>query len=151
MIFDSVPNLGKYTCIRGLSDIISFINTHNLSEMKEGVFEIRNKDLFARTVTYDLKEKNDGNFEAHRFYADLQIIIKGKERIQTAHHDDATVVSGYDSDGDYELFSCSKNISDAILRPNEFALFYPNELHKPACSVDGEMTTIKKVIFKIRC
>jgi len=151
MIFDTVPNLGRYSGVQGISDIITFISTHNLTDLTEGITEIRYKDLFARTLTYDLKEKNDGTFEAHRFYADLQIIVRGKERIRTARRDDAILVSEYDIAGDYELFSCSKNISDAILRQNEFAFFSLGELHEPACYVDGVDTTITKVVFKIRC
>jgi YhcH/YjgK/YiaL family protein len=151
MIFDTVSNLGRYAGIRGIPEIITFISTHTLADLPEGVTEIQNKDLFARTVTYELKGTDDGHFEAHRWYADLQVIVKGKERIRTARRHDATLVHEYDAEGDYELFSSSNTGNDAILRQDEFALFFPGELHKPACPVDGVDTMITKVIFKIRC
>jgi len=151
MIYDSLLNIKNYKSIPYLKDILDFLETHDLLQLPEGDIEILGRDLYLRVLSYFPEDEQTKKFETHQVYADIQIVLGGVEKIQTAGRDNLTPVTEYDAQKDIQFFSVPSNqVSDIIVRENQFALFFVGETHKPQCFYEKVDEPIKKFVFKVK-
>ncbi len=90
--------------------------------------------------------------EAHRKFIDIQLILEGREKFYFADSTSLKVSEPYDEDKDIEFYSYGEdsNSQCAVLEPGEFAIFFPEDAHKPGCSVEDSFPSkIKKLLVKI--
>jgi YhcH/YjgK/YiaL family protein len=150
MIFDQVGHLKQYAHIPWIEDVVAFLNRGALMELKEPEIEIRGRDLFVRVMRYQPKPAEQNKFETHRQYADIQVMVKGREIMQYARPQDLVPTTEYDSKGDYRFFTVDKNISELVVNAGEFVVFFPGEPHRPSCLYrDGDGENLK-LVFKVR-
>jgi YhcH/YjgK/YiaL family protein len=150
MIFDSIGQLGRYPDIPLINDVMIFLTRPDLHELKEPEIAIRGRELFVRVMRYHAKPAEQNRFETHRVYADVQVMLKGKEIMQTARPEDLSATTEYDQQNDYQFFKADQNISQLVVNPGEFVVFFPGDPHRPSClapDYDGENL---KLVFKIR-
>lgn len=148
MILDKVKNLKEYlSTIKYGKEIIEFLEKTDFDNLPLGKTQIVGEELFVNYVSYTT-EKTSGDFEAHRFYVDLQLIIDGEERIDYANLSECKTTKPFNKDGDYELFSC-ENFSSLYLNKNDFAIFFPQDAHRPSI-IGRKPSLVKKAIFKIK-
>lgn len=149
MIFDKIDNLKKYKSIPNLGLIIDFIKDKNLLSLPEGKIEIKGRKLFANVVRYFPKPAEEKNFEVHRLYTDVQLMVKGIEKIQITNKENLKeMIKDKISQEDFQLFTASDYISNVIIKENDFIVFFPGEPHKPGCYYQELDETVLKVIFK---
>ena len=149
MIFDSIDQLNRYA-IPYAAQVIDFLNRKDLASIKEPEIEISGRDLFVRPMRYLPKSAQQNKFEAHRTYADIQVVLKGREIMQVAPGAPLKPIIEYDAVKDYQFFTVEQNISDLVVDQNHFTVFYPGEVHRPSCLAaegDGE---VFKLVFKVR-
>jgi YhcH/YjgK/YiaL family protein len=130
--------------------ILKFIAGHDCARLPDGEMEIQGRDLFVRIMSYTPKPAAENRFETHRVYADVQYVVSGKELMQTAGPNDLTPLTDYDNKGDHQFFKASGATTDLIVQAGEFAVFYPNQAHRPSCSYDGYKGPVKKLVFKVK-
>ncbi len=150
MIFDQVGHLRQYSHIPMIDDVVDFLDRSALLDGKDPEIEIRGRDLFVRIMRYQPQPAEQNIFETHRVYADIQVMVKGKEIMQCARPQDLTPATEYDPKGDFRFFTVDKNFSDLVVNAGEFVVFFPGEPHRPSCrchDYDGENL---KLVFKIR-
>ncbi len=85
--------------------------------------------------------------EYHRQWADIQVILAGEERIQAGM---AAVMRPQDNELKPDLYLCQpapESVS-ILLRPGDFAVFYPGEPHQALCAVSTP-APVRKAVFKI--
>ncbi len=88
----------------------------------------------------------EGDFEVHRKYLDVQIIVAGQEYVEYADIKDLDVKVPFDEEKDLALM---KGVgSRMLITPGVFYLLYPEDGHKPCCHFDTP-THYKKVLAKI--
>jgi hypothetical protein len=58
-----------------------FLSNPDLKELETGRYDIDGDNLFAKVDEYETRDEPDTRYEAHRRYADIQYLIKGKEYI----------------------------------------------------------------------
>jgi YhcH/YjgK/YiaL family protein len=98
---------------------------------------------------YFTKIKDDTCFaEGHRDYIDIQYITKGIEVIEVYSKDEVELVQEYDPEKDYALYRPIKPGRKIILKPYEFAILYPENLHIPGLALD-ESIEVEKIVIKI--
>src|SRR5689334_15305776 len=114
MIFDQVGHLSHYTHIPMIKDVVEFLGRSALVDLKDPEIEIRGRDLFVRVMRYHPKPAEQNKFETHRAYADIQVMVKGKEIMQFARPQDLKPTTEYDAKNDYRFFTVDKNISDLV-------------------------------------
>jgi YhcH/YjgK/YiaL family protein len=94
---------------------------------------------------YNSKLPEQGKWEAHRRYIDLQYITVGTERIGYAHLSRL-------AQGDYNLekdFLALTGTGDFVtLSAGDFMLLFPEDAHMPGMAVDAPIP-VKKVVVKI--
>lgn len=152
MIFDKLINIEKYKNIPNTGLIINFLESNKLKlqQLQEGEIEIRGKDLYVKILRYVPKRAEENNFEIHKIYTDIQIIMDGIENMQITGMDNAQPIGEYNTMEDVQFFSAKENISDIVLRKNEFIVFSQGEAHKPGCIHKDICNSVFKLVFKVR-
>lgn len=143
MITDKLENIEKYRVFLK-PEIIDFIkNLTNNIEIKKHT--INNSD-YANVETYLTKQHTDCYYEAHRVYADIQILLSGRERIDFADKSKLVTKTEYKPDIEFFENSVPEN-SSVYLDETNFAIIFPNEAHKPQMQSDKQLQ-VKKVVVK---
>lgn len=146
MIVDTIDNLDKYIGVNPLfKDVVDFIKNNDLSALESGKHYLKGNDLFVNVTTATGKTENDATYETHRRMLDIQIPLSAPETygymplkdMPKADYNEAKDVTKYPGLMGGSLITC---------KPGEFAIFFPQDGHKP-CIGTGE---IHKAIFKVK-
>ena len=146
MIFDHISNLGMYAKQDAkLNVILEFLKQHPAETLAEGRHDM-DMGIYANVSTVTVRE--NGDFEAHRRYADLQLVVGGSEIIEWMGLKDLNETTQYNEESDIQFFSGDAPAAIPLkLYPGNFAIFYPQDGHKPCLRLDHD--TSFKVVFKI--
>lgn len=148
MIIDHISNAACYTGLSAhFAAAFRFLQETDLNKLEPGRVEIDGQNVFATLRTAELTAAPEV-WEAHKDYADIHVLVDGSEAIgyypitrmdhELAFQKNADCALEKDLDGwMYEL------------RPGEFMLVLPQDIHKPNCPV-GEKRMSKKLIMKVR-
>jgi biofilm protein TabA len=98
---------------------------------------------------YITKTKDDTCLaEGHLKHIDIQYITRGEEVIEVYSKDEVELVQEYDEEKDYALYRPIKPGRKIVLKPYEFAILYPEDLHIPGLA-SGEPQEVEKIVIKI--
>lgn len=147
MITGSLKNTARIEAIDPkFKTFFNYLRTLDLSKIEEGMVELEGDDLFVISTSMEGKPKENAVLEAHHHYADIQLLLEGEERIGWKPLEDAEEVSqAYDEDKDL-IFYNGQPDDYVSLKPGQFAIFFPEDLHAPGVS-SGK---IRKLIVKVR-
>ena len=147
MIKDKLANAHTYY---GLSDrmhkAFEWLKNNDLVNMPDGKHLIDGEHIFANVQTY--LTKDDAPYEGHRKYADIQYMIKGREKVGLTDYKNCSIIEEYDTDRDIEFLKNDSKDNYQILEESDFLVFYPQDAHQPALDLD-EKLMVKKVIVKV--
>lgn len=147
MILDQIKNKDLYVKAHPLFEkAFRFIEAYLKNPLEPGIYELCGEDLFARIMEYDTKE--DGLFEVHNKYIDIQYIAEGAERIAYGSREDFTTLE-YDAEGDFLLLEGGKEKLEFVLSEGEFVVFFPEDAHKTSLNVK-ETAKVKKIVLKVK-
>jgi biofilm protein TabA len=149
MIYDSIKELSRYD-IPMLEEIKAFLKKQDPLSLNGTEIEINGRELFVRPGDYKTRLPEEGRFEAHKVYMDLQYVILGAEIMQFAPADALTPATEYDTKGDVVFFTAEKDITDVVVRAGEFVVYFPGEAHRPMCQRGLGPEAVKKLVFKIK-
>ncbi|OGX07879.1 MAG: hypothetical protein A2Z88_00400, partial [Omnitrophica WOR_2 bacterium GWA2_47_8] len=105
MIFDHHSKLSNYRQIPHIDLVVNFLKKENLKALPTGEIKIKGDDLFVKVMEYEPKPEAENKFEAHRKYADIQVLVEGTEKMQVTYKEGLREITAYDSDNDYQFFS----------------------------------------------
>lgn len=103
-------------------------------------------DVYVNVMTYEPKPLEELTIETHRKYADIQLILDGKEYMGYAPLENLTPSTEYDAAKDICFWK--GNVALLATKKGDWTLFLPDEPHAPSLSIDGG--TVKKAVFKIK-
>lgn len=145
MIADRLENIGCYRKLSGnFEAAVEFLEKTDLDLLPEGQFEVKGKDVYGfiidRTLTEEPKQ-----WEIHKKYADIQMVLEGSERIGWCVLDEDFPT--YDEEKDVAF---SENIvgKEFTLGRNEFLILFPQDVHLPNGPV-GEKSYSRKLVLKV--
>lgn len=148
MIFDKIENSVIYENISPLiKRAFDYLRQTDFSGMEKGQYNIDGDEIYAILQEYDTKNDADAKLEAHRNYIDVQYIISGEELIGVHPLTNQTPYKEYDAENDFALYDDA--CSYIKVNPGQFAILFPQDLHKPGIKVGGS-TKIKKALIKVR-
>ena len=100
--------------------------------------------------TYNTAQPQLRKLEAHKKFCDVQVVLRGRERIEYAPLCDCgkMISEEYSRGGDIAFYADPENISSIVLENGSFAVFRPEDAHKPCLQVAGESETVTKAVFK---
>ena len=145
MIIDDIANAEKYNSLhKDFKLVFDFIRNNDLTKLKCGKHQIRGNEVFFNLQEYETKPIQ--KLEAHKKYIDIQVVAIGKEYMGYTNLNNTTISEEYNEEKDV-MFLNGK--VDKLLATNKnFLIFYPEDAHMPALSVDNP-SIVKKAIFKI--
>jgi len=149
MIVDKIENADLY---KGLSAAIAkgleLIKDASIAEQENGKYQVDGDNLFYMIQRYPTRDKEDMLFEAHKDYIDIQAIIDGEETIGYAITETLQVVEPYKPDvmkyADPDIFT------EVKLAKGMFAIFYPDDAHKPCYDYRNGKSNVHKVVVKVK-
>ena len=86
--------------------------------------------------------------EGHIKNIDIQYITKGEEVIEVYTKDQVELVQEYNEEKDYALYKPIAEGRKVILKPYDFLILYPEDLHILGLA-SGEPQEVEKVVIKI--
>lgn len=147
MIFDKLAHADAYKALgprfRAAFDFFESGKAHNLAP---GRHELDGNQLFVNIEQYDTKPVDEGKWEAHRRYADIQLILSGAERMDYAPVDTLKEVAAYDPAKEAAFFEGEG--TPLIVDAGMFAVFFPHDAHRPNLA-PGEPAPVRKAVAKI--
>jgi len=148
MIIDKFKNIDLYSELsERISKAINFLQETDFSNFEPGRIEIDNDNIFALLSEYQTKNPDDCRLEAHRKYIDIQYIVSGSELIGYAPLNNQTVIEKYSEEKDVIFFEGKTSLMR--LDAGMFAVFFPDDLHKPCIQAKKTSKTVQKVVVKI--
>jgi biofilm protein TabA len=148
MIVDRVCNADLYIDIHPLfKEAFAFLNNPDIANIAEGEHQIKGRDVCARVEEYETRPAEEGLHEAHRKYIDIQFIAVGREYVGYSPLVDQPVVTEYSEDRDIAFYDESSP-SFVSLSTGMFAIFFPEDAHKP-CRYLESSAKVKKIVIKI--
>lgn len=148
MILDQLENSDMYS---GLSENLKkgfdFLKNTDLNSLSVGKYEIDGMNVFALVSEYQSKEHKDCRLEAHLTYSDIQYIVSGKEHIGYTPLNNQEVLTAFNQEKDIVFYT---GVSNPILvEAGMFAVFFPQDVHRPCMQIDGP-EPVKKVVIKLK-
>ncbi|MDP4277327.1 MAG: YhcH/YjgK/YiaL family protein [Bacteroidota bacterium] len=146
MILDSLKNSDAYCALHPLlKKAFDYIKSHDLSVIEPGKIVVDGDRLFISVSELNGKTPEAAKMEGHQKYIDIQIVLKGEEKMGwTAIEHCTHVLEPYNSEKDIAFFT-DKPTAFIDVQPGEFVIFFPEDGHAPAIG-DGP---IKKAIVKV--
>ena len=146
MIIDQRTNSHLYYALHPrIRPAFEYLQRTDLSTLNIGKVVIDGENLFAMVQQYNSKPREQGFWEAHRHYMDLQVVIQGSEKIGNANID-RLAQGEYDAKKDFmPLFGEGDFLT---LQNGNFALLLPQDAHMTGIAIDS-VTPVRKIVIKI--
>jgi len=130
--------------------VFDFLRKKNLFKLKPGKYELTENGAYVMVQHSNIDPTNQGRFENHRRYIDLQYVFDGKAILYYSPMSKVLERSTeYSESNDVEFFNLSSSC-DAIMMDNtQYLVLFPGDAHMPDRPVPNESTAIKKIVFKV--
>ena len=127
---------------------LEFLENNNLKNFENGKYQILNDEVYINIQDYNTKPENQGKWEAHRKYIDIQFMIEGSELIGVGEIQDFKTIESYDEKKDVEFLSSNLTQQFIKMTEGDFIILYPYDVHMPQISVDSS-SYVKKAVVKV--
>lgn len=150
MIIDRLANGQMYERIhRRFPKAFAVLRDPAMGQKPDGRYPVDGDDLFYIVQHYTTKPIDQGRFESHRKYIDIQVLLAGEETLAWSPIQGLEVVEPYDEAKDIMFYRVGTISAQTRLEPGLFCLLYPHDAHLPSCQVACP-SSVHKVVFKVR-
>jgi len=155
MIKDSLQHIDYYNyLIKELQLGLKYLKGTDFSTVENGKYEVFEDKVYAIVQDYTSKPLEEGKFEAHKKYIDIQYIIEGQEQIGYSDIDNFDEDTEYNEEKDIVFLAPKSDLAVEKapmfikLKAQEFAIFTVNDAHMPSISVENP-SFVRKVVVKV--
>ncbi|MEO8416306.1 MAG: YhcH/YjgK/YiaL family protein [Ginsengibacter sp.] len=148
MIVDNLLNAEKYFCMHPLfAKAFDYIKSRDLGTIEPGKYEIDGDQL--RSIVSNKKGmtamESAAKFECHDKHIDIQLCIKGTEQMGWKPRQDCIQQKGdYNPEKDVTFYNDAPDMYFQLTN-NQFAIFFPEDVHAPMIGDDEIMKMVIKV------
>ena len=146
MIIDTLANLDFF---KGLNEQLykglKFLKETDVTALPVGRYEIDGDAVFALVQAYETHLPEECRWEAHYTYTDIQYVVEGSERMGWKTLDGVVKTEDRPEDDVYFFESDGDHF---VLHAGQFAVFTPQDGHRPGLAVDRP-APIKKIVVKV--
>jgi YhcH/YjgK/YiaL family protein len=151
MIYDNIKNAQTYANLGPrFRQAFDYLKNTDLVVLPVGRVELDGKNIYVLVQEYSSKLKQQGKWEAHRRYIDLQYIVSGVEKMGFIPLDRAQL-GDYNPDKDFQALSGEGLSGEGVFLPmgaGDFMLLWPQDGHMPGMAIESPVL-VKKVVVKI--
>jgi len=150
MIVDRVENARLYFPVhKRFEKAFAVLAEPGLAKKPDGRYDVNGDDLYYILQHYTTKPIDQGRFESHKKYIDIQILLAGQELLGYSPTTGLEVVEPYSEEKDIMFYRVGTIIAQTKLEPGLFCLLFPHDAHLPSCHVTCP-APVHKIVFKIR-
>jgi len=161
MIIDSIENWEHYTGLgAGIARGLEWLSSGKLDSLPEGKHELEGEKLYASVQHYFPKSPDEGRWEAHRNYVDIQYLVKGNEVMGYCPVAKLREVGEYDERKDVVFFDRGLEVGINLkVERKMFTIFFPHDAHMPMLSLQALRNStpaglraselVKKIVLKV--
>ena len=148
MIVDSLENAEKYFSVHpNFQKAFEYLRSQDLQAIAVDKYEIGDG---LKAIVYDKQgmtaEESIAKFECHNKAIDIQVCIRGTERMGWIPRSKCKSPKGeYNEEKDVMFYNDAPDMYFQ-LTDNQFAIFFPEDVHAPMIS-DG---IVKKIVVKVK-
>lgn len=147
MIIDYINNVDLYKKIdKKMVIAFKYLLDIDFSKVDPGKYEIDGNNIYSLVQEYKPYSKDEGVWESHHNYIDIQYMFQGKELMGYANQNQLKVTQKYDENSDRTFYAGDGDYF--VVNQGMFAVFFPEDAHMPCVAVD-KPETIKKVVIKV--
>lgn len=147
MIYDTLSNAKLYAGIsNAMAVAMEVLQTTDFAAVVPGSYQVRD-GVYYNVMEPTLKAVEDGGWECHRKYIDVQYVLVEGEQILYCPLEDVQW-DEYNEVKDCALSKSKVPYVSLPMHPNTFAVFFPGDAHAPTLAID-EVKQVKKVVIKV--
>ena len=147
MIIDVLENANLYLELNGkFKKAFNFLRNIDLLKLEIGKYEIEGNNIYAIVDNYFTRSKEEGLWEAHRRYIDIQFVVKNKEQMGYASLGQMQNCTEYDQEKDILFFKGTG--SYFIIPADTFVILTPQDVHMPGIAIE-KSEAVKKIVIKV--
>lgn len=113
-----------------------------------GIHQIIDDMMFANIMKYGTVDRTEARFETHRTHIDLQFTISGAELIDWRLANEMRADGPFVEEKDLQFYLPEETQSTVHMRPGHFAIFFPQDAHRPKVK-DERFGEVYKGVIKI--
>ena len=148
MILDNIKNSAQYVGLhKNLAMAFEFIARYSQNLPPDGRQEIAGSDVYTLVQSYDSAPAEQKKWESHRRYIDLQFVAEGEETMYYAPLGTLQPKGEYLEEKDCAYYEDGPSTALRCVE-GMFAIFFPEDVHKPGCQLSGA-ARVKKIVVKI--
>ncbi|MEN6429205.1 MAG: YhcH/YjgK/YiaL family protein [Phycisphaerales bacterium] len=150
MIIDRIENARLYEPLHErFQKAFGVLADPAIAGKPDGRYPVDGDDLYYIVQHYTTKPIDQGRFESHKKYIDIQALIAGQEVLGWSPTKGLEVVEPYDEAKDIMFYRVGTILAQTRLELGLFCLLYPHDAHLPSCQVTCP-APVHKVVFKVR-
>ena len=147
MIIDTINNANLYRGINPrIRTALEYLAKTDFAALAPGRYDLDGDNVFALVQQYDTKPRENGVWEAHRHYIDVQFVAAGVEMMGYTPLGGLTVTQPYAADKDCVLLAGTGDFVTA--RAGTVVVFFPEDAHMPCLACAGPVP-VRKVVVKV--
>lgn len=134
---------------RAIEKALDFLRTTDFTALAPGVVDIDGRNIFAQVLDLTTQTWDENRPEVHRRYLDIQFLAWGEEKIGVAIDTGNNEISeSLLEQRDIIFYHDSENESFIEMTPGSYAIFFPQDVHRPAC-IKNKVSAIRKIVVKV--
>ena len=149
MIFGHISQPNPCRLPRAIEKALHFLRATDFTTLPPGVVEIEGRTIFAQVLDLTTKKPHESRPEVHRRFLDIQFLAWGEEKIGIAIDTGNNEISeSLLEQRDIIFYHGSENESFIEMTPGSYAIFFPQNVHRPAC-IKNKVSAIRKIVVKV--
>mgnify|MGYP002514825412 CR=1 FL=1 len=147
MIYDKISNAKLYAGISAAMAVaMEVLETTDFAAVAPGSYQVR-EGVYYNVMEPMLRPVEEGSWECHRKYADVQyVLVEGEQDLYTPA--DRVQWGEYNEGSDVTLAKLEGDYVSLPMHPDTFAVFFPGDAHAPTLALN-EVKQVKKVVIKV--
>jgi YhcH/YjgK/YiaL family protein len=150
MIYSSIygaDDISKYPQV--IQEAIEYLKSNDFTTMEPGTYVMKGKDMYALVMDIVTSPVEDKKPETHKQYIDVQFVAAGVEKLGFTTDTGNYSIIDAKEENDIYFYGTIENESFIISEKGCYSIFFPSDIHRPACMV-LEPAKVRKVVVKIK-
>lgn len=149
MFFSNVSIAEKYNYLEEkFTCAYKWLAETDLKNLAVGSYPLMGDDVIANVQAYDTFTPDQGRFETHEKYFDIQYLVTGKEMFGVCKRDGLKETERVESN-DVIFYEDPEFPGFVLLEEGDLIVVAPEDAHKPRCCAGAPMP-VKKVVVKVK-
>jgi YhcH/YjgK/YiaL family protein len=149
MILDTIKNKDLYAALSPrIKRAFQYLAETDLSLLAPGRYDIDGSNIYALIQEYKTILKQQGKWECHKNYIDIQYVLSGTEQIGYSNLEGMKIQTEYNTENDIAFLSGDGDY--LTVKKDSYCIFFPDDAHQPKLAVDNIPEDVRKVVIKIK-